>query len=482
MPYPHAAWRLAKADDLDRVVLWFSQILVQHAGVRNEVSFSLTYWSSVPPPSTRTRGDALVLAQQIAEQAAEDPTRFGELARQHSEDLPSRDEGGAMGGYKASALMLWPQVLDALAALRPGQSSLVVETKYGFHIFYRSAPPPEEVMGGTHLLIGHEQAPWLDVFGRDKPPKRSREEALSLANDLYRKASAEPAGFAALVKKYSEHIDALAGGDFGDWSTREGMPYPARMKRLGELAVGQIGAPIETHLGFEIIRRAPVRPRTQYRAHMLIFPFDEVDASAPSHDASAHKSALQQAEAAARALARDPSRFDSWEARRLISQWTEGRELFALPPLLEDLQPGQITTKPAASEYGFVVAQRLPPLVPVEPPQPKVELPTPEVPDLLRFFDAISGADTKKFLRTFAARTRQELGLTGASAEQLLALHDLEGRIDDQTSSEARMQLVDGALDGARQLLGEGTYAQYRAILNRDVAGLLLESPSGLGY
>ena len=218
-PYPRAAWRLVKADELERVVIWLSQILVRHADVRNEVSFNLGYWSSVLPPSTRCRRDALVLAQQVAEQAGQDPKRFPELVRQYSEDLTSRDEAGALGGYKASVLMLWPQVLDALAAIRPGQTSKVVETKYGFHIFYRAAPPPEEVMSGKHILIGHEKAPWLEVFARDTVRSRSREAALVLANDLYRRASAEPERFGELVNEYSEHQDAVVGGDFGAWYT-----------------------------------------------------------------------------------------------------------------------------------------------------------------------------------------------------------------------------------------------------------------------
>jgi hypothetical protein len=476
-PYPRAAWRFVTSDDLDQVVLWFSHILVRHADVRNDVRFFLGYWSSVLPPSTRTRDDALELAQHIADQAAQNPGRFAELARQYSEDLPSREEGGALGGYKASALMPWPQVLDALAALRPGQSSRVVETRYGFHVFYRSAPPPEEVRGGAHLVIGHEDVPWLEIFAAEKVPHRSREEARALANELYRKARAEPARFTALVKQYSEHSDAVAGGDFGDWSTREGTAYPPRMKRLSELAVGEVGAPIETHLGFEIIQRTPVRPRDQYRAHMLVFPFDEVDASVPAHDAAARKSAFAKAEAVAETLARDPSRFDVLDAGRLVWQWEEGRELGPLSVLLKELRPGQITAKPALSEYGFVIAQRLPP-EPVRRLAPKLELPAPEQPDLAHFFDSISPADARKFLHRFAMRVRGELALTDATAEQLSALHDLEGRIADDTPYHVLMPLVDGVLEGARQLLGEDVYTRYRAVMNRDVAALLLGAPA----
>ncbi len=476
-PYPRATWRLAQDDDLDRVVLWFSQILIRHAGARNEVPFVLGYWSSAPPPATRTREEALALAQQLAEQAAQDPSRFAELARRHSEDLPSRDEGGAVGGYKATVLNMWPQILDALAALQPGQSSRVVETKYGFHILYRSAPPAEAMMGGAHIVIGHENAPWLAVFAADKTPKRSREEALRVANELYRRARAEPERFSELAKEFSEHADAVAGGDFGEWSTRAFASFPPRSRRLSELAVGEVGAPIETHLGFEIVRRTALRPRKQYRAHLLIFPFDEFNDAAPNTDASERQKAFLQANAAATALARTPARFARWDAGHLVWQWEEGRELAPLTALLEPLDVGQITAKPVVTEYGFVVAQRLAP-EPVEQLDWHTELPAPEQPDLARFFDYIEAANARTFLPMFATRVQQELGLTDAAAEQLRALHDVSGRLVDNTPYHVLMQVVGSVLEGTRQLLGEQGYATYRAVLNRDAADILLGAPA----
>lgn len=477
MPYPRAAWRLANDDDLARVVLWFSHILVRHAGSRNEVPFVLGYWSSTPPPTTRTRDEALALAQQLAAQASEQPGRFAELARQYSEDLPSRDEGGALGGYKATVLRMWPQILDALAALKAGQSSQVVETKYGFHILYRSAPPPELVMGGSHIVIGHDNAPWLAVYASAQPPKRTREEALQLANDVYRLARAQPSRFAELARKYSEHNDAVAGGDFGEWSTREFSPFSPRSKRLSELQVGEVGAPIETHLGFEIVLRTPVRPRKQYRAHLLIFPFDELSDSAPTQDTPERARAWGLAEAAVRALARAPARLQDWDAGHSVLQWEEGKELAPLTDQLAQLQPGQITRKPVISEYGFVIAQRLPP-DPVHRVEPEIDLPAPEQPDLAKFFETISAANARKFLPRFAARAQQELALTEPAFEQLRALHDVSNRISDDTPDRLLMPVVNSVLADTRRLLGEDAYGRYRTILNREIADILLGAPA----
>jgi hypothetical protein len=476
-PYPRAAWRLAKPDDLDRVVLWFSHILVRHTNAREEVSFNIGFWSSVPPLPTRTRDEALALAEQVAEQAEQDPTSFPELARRYTEDLPSRDEGGAMGGYRASVLMLWPHVLDALAALRPGQTSRVVETAYGLHVFYRSAPPPEALESGAHIVIGHDQAPWLEVFARGQKPTRTREQALALANRVYREASAAPQRFGELVKKYSEHSDAVIAGDFGTWSTREGCSFPARMKRLHELAPGTVGAPIETHLGFEIVERTPLGPRRQYRAQMAVFPFEGLDDRAPGADAAARANALAQAQAATKLLLRDPSQINSVGAARIVRQWEDARELPELGVQLERIPVGHITARPATSQYGFLVAQRLPP-EPVEARTFRTELPAPEQPDLDSFVDSISPEDTRTFLRQFAGNVTGELDLSGPEADDLRSSHEVGERLPLDASDETRKQVVSSTMEATRKLLGARRFAIYRAALNRHVAHVLLNAPA----
>jgi len=472
--HPRAAWRLASRAELDTVVVWVSQIVVRHRDSREEVSFSPAYWFSVPPRVQRPREEALALAQVIAEKAAREPQRFGELAKQYSEDISSRDEGGSLGGVQASQLEPWPHVLDALAAIGPGQSSGVVETAYGFHVFYRSAPPPETTLSGAHLVIGHDQAQWLETFARNKRPSRSREDALTLARELSRQARAEPARFAELVRRYSEHRDAEVDGDFGAWSTREPNDYPPRIARLRALAVGEVGAPIETHLGFEIVRRTPLRPRERFRARMAIIPVATVDTEVPRPlDASLRNQAFEKATALARLCAAGPSCFDPLNPGATELEWEEGRQFAALTPVLKALRPGQIASQPVLSDDGFVIAQRL---VPHAAPTSawKTELPAPASPDPASFIESLSISDTVGFLRQFAARVAVPLLLPAPIAERLRALHDLEGRLEPDTSPEGKRQLFGEVLAGTRQLLGDVSYAAYGAALRSAVAATLL--------
>jgi hypothetical protein len=471
-PYPRGAWRLAKSADLEKTVLWFSQILVRHAAARDSVSFVLGFWASVPPPAQRSREEAFALANEIADKAAKDPRQFAELARRYSEDLPRSDEGGAVGGYPTSVFTLWPGVLDALAALRPGQTSRVVETRYGFHILCRSAPPPEQITSGEHILIGHTQAPWGQVFARDdRQPTRSREQALALANEVYRDARAEPSRWGELVRQYSEHSDVVLGGDFGAWSTREPSAYPARMKRLRELALGEVGAPIETHLGFEIVRRTPSGPRQQYRARMLMFPFDEVDSQAPRENASARATALASARAAAKIVAADPARFDELGPTR-VQQWQSGQELPALSVAFQQLEIGQFTPAPVTSEYGFLIAQRLAPEA-GQPPRYTTELPAPSEPDVPHLFHDLSASEGAAFLSSLATEAQQLLGLADPVAPRLRALHEQGRRLDDNMPT-TRLGILNEIFDGTRELLGDELFARYRELLNRRAVAVLL--------
>jgi parvulin-like peptidyl-prolyl isomerase len=467
LPYPRAPWRLAAPEALIPVILSFSQIVIRHADARPEVSFNPAYWFSVNTP-TRNRADALALAEQVAEQAAAEPGRFPELARQYSEDLPTREEGGALGNYSAVQLSPWPQVLDALSALEVGQTSKVVETAYGFHIFCRTPPSREYHSSGAHIVIGHDQAQWLAVYARGRRPSRTREQALTLANDIYAHAKAQPDRFSELVQRYSEHRDAIVDGDFGVWSTQEPSTFPPRTKRLQELGIGEVGRPIETHLGFEIIQRTPLRQRTQYRAALLVFPIDSSLTDGPSDPSPELRAdALHKAEAALEGLLREPSGFDAPGVT--VSQWEEGRQNPELTRALEGLQPGQVTPNPVDTEYGYILAKRLNP-VPVQSDQYVWDLPAPNARELGEFLASLPAADSLPFLSGFALTVAPEIALGRKTAKRLAVLHHLPA---PTSSGESTAKTLSDLFERTRVLLGADRYARYQAALSREVAARL---------
>jgi hypothetical protein len=117
---------------------------------------------------------ARALAQQVAERLQHRPEEFEAVARELSEDVATKPLGGVLGTRSAADYLRAPEVLDAVATLRPGDVSRVVETQYGFHILKRLRMPEERMLAGARILISHDKAPWLGMFlSRGRLPKRS---------------------------------------------------------------------------------------------------------------------------------------------------------------------------------------------------------------------------------------------------------------------------------------------------------------------
>lgn len=68
----------------------------------------------------------------ILDELAQDPGRFGELARKRSKDPLSAAKGGDLGWGQEDDYA--DAFAEALVALRPGQVSDLVPAQYGFHI------------------------------------------------------------------------------------------------------------------------------------------------------------------------------------------------------------------------------------------------------------------------------------------------------------------------------------------------------------
>lgn len=84
-----------------------------------------------PQPSDSVRAAAKEEAQQVLAQLRAGAD-FTVLARRHSDDIPTRDDGGDLGWFRRE-MMVRP-FEEAVYALRPGQTSDLVETTFGYHI------------------------------------------------------------------------------------------------------------------------------------------------------------------------------------------------------------------------------------------------------------------------------------------------------------------------------------------------------------
>jgi hypothetical protein len=358
-------------------VLWPSHLLIRHAGARfiGDVSFSLADFHSVLPAPNRGRAEALELAQALARQAQAAPESFADLVRTHSEDVVRRDGGGALGGVTAAQLKAWPEVLDALFALEPGQVSEVVESGYGFHIFLRRPPPEQQVVTGRRIVIGHAQARWLGTLDAGTPPVRSRDDAFELAQRIYAEAQANPESFLDLIGRYSELRDRVRGGDFGTWTNVEPCPFPREIEQLGQLQIGEVARPFDSLFGVQIVQRVPNRERQEYAMEGIRFDFDP---RLPADHPRSSSSMLASARALNARWRSAPSLPPPLEPGQFsfTSQWTDGRGSPEVLAALAEVPLGQLIHEPVRSASRYFVGRRVAP-APKLPVEPLFDLPSP---------------------------------------------------------------------------------------------------------
>ncbi|MBK8479857.1 MAG: peptidylprolyl isomerase [Proteobacteria bacterium] len=210
-----------------------AHVLVMYAGVK-----------LAPPGLSRTRAEALTLAQKVAQLAAAPDANFALLASRYS-DSPSKVRGGVIAPLRPGRLLEgFEPYLAAVRALADGQVSEVVETPYGLHVIKRL--PLRKVLV-RHILLGCKEC--------DAQPRtpRGKREAYALALKLLRQLREPGADFAALAREYSDDPSAERGGELQPFARGEMEP---RFEQYAfALRVGQRVDLVETRFGYHLIQR-----------------------------------------------------------------------------------------------------------------------------------------------------------------------------------------------------------------------------------
>lgn len=470
--YPPGRWRL-DTSQIGDVVLWVSHILIRHDRAASlDPCFSLAYWQPEQPAVSRHRSEALTLAKELANQAQHAPDQFDQLARKYSEDSCSKANGGSLGGISASHLQPFPEVLDALAATAVGSVSEVVETRYGFHLFLRRAPPPEQVVSGAHIVIGYDQAGWLRYVGRGDPHPRSRSDALELANELYDQAASAPSEFTRLVDHHSEHSDAVRAGDLGTWSTREPTSFPREVEILSRLRVGDVAPPLDSPVGFEILQRTANRTRTTYAVEQVRLGFNPaVGVAQPGSQANV----LQSVRSMALQLQDSPSTFEVFQQQYEcagVEQWQDGRGFPALSNALDQLAIGEIGKEPFLFQNSYAILRRVQPSLATH--SPLYELPEPATPNIAFALARRGSNSAREELAAVVDQTTTKLGLEGETAAAFAQLHREGAMLDDGMSFEAKIAAYESFQQRVQKLLGPDRYGKYQGLLNGHFERLLL--------
>jgi len=142
--------------------------------------------------SVRAIGEVLLDSLQAG-------VRFAELAMRYSDD-GSASSGGDLGWFGRGVML--PAFEKAAFGLASGQTSGLVQTRYGFHII-RSIERSQDRVHVAHILL------------RTLPSEEDLRRARAVA-DSVSEAIENGADFAALAKRYSiDSTTAAQGGDLG---------------------------------------------------------------------------------------------------------------------------------------------------------------------------------------------------------------------------------------------------------------------------
>lgn len=176
-----------------------------------------------PKPSDSARAAARQEAEQVARELGEGGD-FEVLARRFSDDSGTREHGGDLGWFRAGRMV--PAFERVAFALRPGQTSGIVETDFGFHIIRvdRVRGPERQA---RHILIRPE------LTEADAAVARTRADSVMAA-------VREGANLSALARQYGTPTEE---------AEIERMPMdrlpPAYATPLAEVSAGELVGPIE---------------------------------------------------------------------------------------------------------------------------------------------------------------------------------------------------------------------------------------------
>jgi PPIC-type PPIASE domain len=449
--YPPARWQLASFEELNNVTLWLGHIAIRHEGSQSDSLRAPGFEPDGPNPA-RSPEAAVALAHQIYGRLLSAPEEFETLAKKHSEDRVTQERGGYLGGVRASQLAV-TDFLDVLATLKPGELSKPFQTPYGIHILKRYPPPAPEKVAGERIVIGYEG---VFALGREAP--RDRALALELAQKATTRARENPAKFGELVAQYSDNVDRSIHGFMGVYSTQDPGYFPLEVDALSRVKVGEIYGPIDTPMGFVILKRVPLptEPDKEYAMKAIEVA---LDTSLPDEE-TAVKQARSIVTKLEQVLASDPNQFEELQQ---VYRWTYPKGDLALTHALDKLSPGQVAPDAVRHGMALVILKRLDPKE--LPPEPVrlTELPNPSDPD----YDALIGVNSGTQLAAAARAFVSELGKMGTGLEpkalEIIAttLSELAAYLEqNQTDSKVARTTIHAAFESLARQLDKASYSK----------------------
>jgi hypothetical protein len=465
-PYAPGSWRLAR-HELHRSVLTVSQILIEHEKSLSPPKHPGRPDEPSPGSRQRTREQARARALEVAQKARAQPAQFSALAHAYSDDLRTAARGGSLGTLNATTIS--PPLLDALSAMQAGETSRVIETERGFYVLHLQPTLAEFKVAARRILIGY--AGTRPIFPRTSTPiERSREQAFELAKQVASEASRDTSRFGQLVERYTDHNEALRGGDVGVWSSYEASGYQRELDAIAALPIGAVSEPLDGGEGFSVFLRTEVTERPEIAVSFLRV-----------HDGNPGIPVAKSSElrGVRRGRSEDFERLRALYCCADLMQWPQGRGDPRIEQLVSSLPIGAVATRPVAHGKGFYHYYRRVQPQPRDPgPRIADVLPRPRSPDVDGLVRAVKGDVISEYIGSLKQSLGESLGLDLDERRR----REL-GSVFDELAEQMRTGTADQrepALRAARErlkaLLDEREYASIQANVRSELTRRLLGS------
>jgi protein-export membrane protein SecD len=198
-------------------------------------------------------------AQEILQEVKNNPEQFSDIAKEKSEDLATKEEGGDLGFIAEGGPR--SEFLTPIKQVAPGDIyGQIFENGEGYNILKRGENATEKQVKASHILICYEGATRCEQ-------NISKEDARAKIEEL--KAQATPENFTELAKEHSTEPGAdTSGGDLGFF--RKGQMVPEFEEVAFNLENGQISDIVETQFGFHLIHKVDEKQERTFQVYRIL--------------------------------------------------------------------------------------------------------------------------------------------------------------------------------------------------------------------
>ncbi|PTN06346.1 peptidylprolyl isomerase [Mangrovibacterium marinum] len=203
----------------------------------------------MPPHASREQDSASYRRCMQLRQEIVNGANFEDLANQYSDDPSASSNHGHLGYFSGGQMV--PEFEDAAFKLNPGELSMPVRTKFGYHLIYLIDKRPNP----GQIQVAH-------IMKRATSPHEIT-KATNLLDSLKQRAEAGD-DFATLAQRYSDDEKSASRGGLLPYFSSSQIDPAFAAASYALMKDGDVSEPIQTRYGVHLIKRIHLKPVPPY--------------------------------------------------------------------------------------------------------------------------------------------------------------------------------------------------------------------------